>query len=392
MSSEAGTDAADRIRAAAERRRQLLVDDVVELIDLETPSDDVALLDDGLASIRSWLERTIGPAAEEKVVRTEGAAAHLLLEYPAPAATEPSGTRWVAALCHYDTVWPEGTIAERPAAVAGDRITGPGAFDMKAGLVQFAHALATVDELGLPRPGVRLVLNGDEEIGSLTSRELIESVAAECEAVLVFEASGGAAVKTARKGVGMFDVEVTGVEVHAGLNPTEGASAVDEMAHIVLALHAASDLDAGTSVNVGVVSGGTRRNVKAGYVRALVDVRVSSLAEAERIDRVLAALTPVNPLAAISIEGGWNRPVMERTAATAALFEIAHVAAADLGFELREVSVGGASDGNFASALGKGVLDGLGAVGDGAHARHEWVSIDGMVERTALAAAVLTRL
>jgi glutamate carboxypeptidase len=389
VTTPSNTETARLVRAAAERRRPLLIDDAVALIDLETPSDDTALLDEGLREILAWLERTVGAPARVERVGGEGEVTHVLLEYPARSAGR---TDWVTALCHYDTVWPAGTTAERPAVVDGDRLTGPGSFDMKAGLVQFAHALATVDELGLPRPGVRLVLNGDEEVGSVTSRPLIEKAAAESAAVLVFEASADAAVKTARKGVGMFDIEVTGVEVHAGLNPGEGASAIDELARVVLALHDAADLAAGTSLNVGVVAGGTRRNVKAGRATAQLDVRVSSLAETQRIDQVLAGLEPANPLARISVSGGWNRPVMERTPATAALFELAHAAAADLGFGLREISVGGASDGNFASALGVGVLDGLGAVGDGAHARHEWVSIDGMVERTALAAAVLARL
>jgi glutamate carboxypeptidase len=389
VTTPSSTETARLVWAAAERRRPLLIDDAVALIDLETPSDDIALLDEGLRQILAWLERTVGAPARVERVGGEGEVTHVLLEYPARAAGR---TDWVTALCHYDTVWPAGTTAERPAGIDGDRLTGPGCFDMKAGLVQFAHALAAVDELGLPRPGVRLVLNGDEEVGSVTSRPLIEKAAAESAAVLVFEASADAAVKTARKGVGMFDIEVTGVEVHAGLNPGDGASAIDELARVVLALHDAADLAAGTSLNVGVVAGGTRRNVKAGRAAAQLDVRVSSLAEAQRIDQVLAGLEPANPLARISVSGGWNRPVMERTPATAALFELAHAAAADLGFALREVSVGGASDGNFASALGVGVLDGLGAVGDGAHARHEWVSIDGMVERTALAAAVLARL
>jgi glutamate carboxypeptidase len=390
VTAEEAARPAAAIASAAEARRGLLADDLLALIDVETPSDDLALLETGLAHIRSWLERRVGAPARVTAEGGEGAATHLVLEYPSPLADPDEA--WVAALCHYDTVWPAGTTAERPAAIDGDRITGPGAFDMKGGLVQFAHALAIVDELGLRRPGVRLVLNGDEEIGSVTSRALIERTVAESGAVLVFEASAGGAVKTARKGVGMFDILVTGVETHAGLDPEGGASAVDELARIVLALHAAADLDAGTSVNVGVVAGGTRRNVKAGSARAQVDVRVSSAAEAERIDGVLAALAPANPRAQIRVEGGWNRPVMERTPATAELFGVAQRAAADLGFELREIAVGGASDGNFAAALGNGVLDGLGAVGDGAHARHEWVSLDGMVERTALAAAVLARL
>ncbi len=388
--SGAPIDVAKALAEGAAARREALIADLVALVDLETPSDDLALLRSGVEAIEGWLESTVGPAARRVAVGGQDAAPHRVLDYPAPLVSGSRGR--VAVLCHYDTVWPAGTTAERPARVDGDRITGPGAFDMKAGLVQFAHALALVDGLNLPRPSVRLVLNGDEEVGSVTSRALIEEAVADSGPVLVFESSADAAVKTARKGVGMFDVEITGVETHAGLDPTGGASAIDELARVVLALHGAADLAEDTSVNVGVVSGGTRRNVKAGSAHALVDVRVSSAAEAERIDGVFATLAPANPEARITVSGGWNRPVMERTEQTAELFRLARQCAAELGFDLREVAVGGASDGNFAAALGHGVLDGLGAVGDGAHARHEWVSIDGMVQRTALAAAVLARL
>jgi glutamate carboxypeptidase len=210
--------------------------------------------------------------------------------------------------------------------------------------------------------------------------------------VFVFESAADGAVKTARKGVGIFEVEAFGVEVHAGLHPRSGASAVDEIARIVLALHAAADVDAGTSLNVGVLQGGTRTNVKAGYARAMVDVRVTSTAEAERIERVFAGLTAHDPEASVTVTGGWNRPPMERSAATGALYERAAGVAASLGFELREVSVGGASDGNFAAALGLAVLDGVGGVGGGAHARHEWISVRGMVERTEFVAALLADL
>ncbi len=208
--------------------------------------------------------------------------------------------------------------------------------------------------------------------------------------MLVFEASADGAVKTARKGVGIFDVRVRGVESHAGLDPESGASAVDEIARVVQTLHAASDPARGTTVNVGVLRGGTRSNVVAGFAEAGVDVRVRSTAAQAGIDELLRSLKPCDPRAALTVHGGWNRPVMERSAAIAAVYELASAAAAQLGVELRETSVGGASDGNFAAAMGCPVLDGLGAVGDGAHARHEHVSIDGMVERAAVAAGVIS--
>jgi glutamate carboxypeptidase len=210
--------------------------------------------------------------------------------------------------------------------------------------------------------------------------------------VLVFEASAGGALKTARKGVGIFQVRAMGKEAHAGLDPEVGANAIDEIARVILRLHAEADLAKGTTVNVGLVHGGTRTNVKAGSAVADLDVRVSSEAEVRRIDAILNSLVPRSPEATLKVSGAWNRPVMARSPETARLFAEAEQVAAVLGFRLAETSVGGASDGNFAAALGLPVLDGLGAVGDGAHARHEWISIDGMLERTCLAAGLLAVL
>lgn len=376
---------------AAAARRSRMVDDLVGYVETETPSDDLALLHAGLGHVERFLGDTVGPFAERTVHEPERHGPVVVGDLVAPRPTE----RWAVVLCHYDTVWTAGTLADWPVRIDGARLTGPGAYDMKAGLVQFAHAVALLDERELPRPNIRLVLNGDEEVGSIGSRPIIEDVVRRTPGpVLVFEASAGpdGALKTARKGVGLFDVHIRGVEVHAGLDPAGGASAVDELARVVLALHGAADLDAGTSLNVGVVRGGTRPNVRAGAATAALDVRVSSDAEAARIDRVLADLRPAASAASITVTGGWNRPVMERTDANVELFRTAQAAAEALGLTITETSVGGASDGNFAAALGAPVLDGLGAVGDGAHARHEWVDLDRMVERTALAAGVLQRL
>ena len=368
-----------------------MVEDLTAYVETETPSDDLALLRAGLEHVERFLAATVGPFAARTLHEPVAHGPVVVGDLTAPDPTDA----WVVVLCHYDTVWAAGTLDEWPVRIDGARLTGPGAYDMKAGLVQFAHAVATLDALGAARPNVRLVLNGDEEVGSIGSRAVIEDTVRRTPGpVLVFEASAGAygALKTARKGVGLFDVHIRGVEVHAGLHPTGGASAVDELARVVLALHGATDLDAGTSLNVGVVSGGTRPNVRAGAATAALDVRVSSTDEARRIDGVLGGLEPANPAATITVEGAWNRPVMERTDRNVSLFRVAEAAARSLGLTVTETSVGGASDGNFAAALGAAVLDGLGAVGDGAHARHEWVDLDRMVERTALAAAVLGRL
>jgi len=376
------------MRTAVEARRDAMVADLVTYASLETPSDDVDLLEVGLAWIEAFLGRTAGPAADRRVRVVEGYGDTVALDFPSPTGS----AEWVTALCHYDTVWAEGTLAEWPVTIEGDRMTGPGVFDMKSGLVQLGHALAVSDALGLPRPGVRLLLNGDEEVGSIASRPSIEEEVGRGGAVLVFESAAEGAVKTARKGVGIFEVQAFGVEVHAGLYPRAGASAVDEMARLVLQLHGEADIDAGTSINVGIVQGGTRTNVRAGHARAMVDVRVTTADEAARVERLFASLTAHDPLARVEVTGGWNRPVMERSPQTGALYERAARVASDLGFELREVSVGGASDGNFAAALGAAVLDGVGGVGGGAHARHEWISLDGMVERTEFVTALFAEL
>lgn len=380
--------AIEQLPAWVAGHRTALLEDLTAYVSRETPSDDKALLTTGLAWVEEWITGRIGAPAARRHIDGGSFGDTVVLDYP----SDDGGDGWVTALCHYDTVWSAGTLRDWPASVDGDRFTGPGAFDMKAGLVQLVWALRAGAELGLPRPNVRLVLNGDEEVGSPASRSVIEEEAARGGAVLVFEASANGALKTARKGVGIFRVTATGKEAHAGLDPLVGASAIDEIAHVIVQLHAETDLAKGTTVNVGLVGGGTRTNVKAGSATADLDVRVTSEDEAGRINAVLDSLTARSPEAAVAVSGGWNRPVMPRSAETGRLFAEAEQVAARLGFELAETSVGGASDGNFAAALGLPVLDGLGAVGDGAHARHEWISIDGMLERTSLAAGLLAAL
>ncbi|TQM44683.1 M20 family metallopeptidase [Pseudonocardia cypriaca] len=364
-------------------RRAEMVADLVEYAERETPSDDPLLLTKGLAHLEAWLADRLGPPVERTQYEAVAHGDVVVLEY------EGVGDG-LTLLAHYDTVWSAGTLDSWPVRVEGDRVTGPGVFDMKAGLVQAVWAIRALRAAGTPHPPLRLVLTGDEEIGSPFSRPLIEAACADAAAVLVFEASaGGGAVKTARKGVGLFDVHVRGVESHAGLDPTAGASAIDEIARAVRTLHAATDLAEGTTVNVGLLRGGTRSNVVAGSAEASIDVRVPSLAAQDRIDALLAGLHAHDPRAAITVSGGWNRPVMERTAPIAAMYALARASAAQLGVDLPETAVGGASDGNFAAAIGLPVLDGLGAVGGGAHARHEHVSVEGMVERAAVAAGVI---
>jgi glutamate carboxypeptidase len=370
------------LRGWLAERTAALVEDVVAYVGLETPSDDKALLGAGLAHLERWLGERWGAPATRAHHPSPDHGDVVVLDYPGTGGP-------LTLLAHYDTVWSAGTLAGWPVRVDGDRITGPGVFDMKAGLVQLVWAVRALRAAGLPTPALRLVLTGDEEVGSPFSRPLIEAAGAGAAAVLVFEASADGAVKTARKGVGLFTVRARGVEAHAGLEPGRGASAIDEIARAVRTLHDATDLAEGTTVNVGVLSGGTRANVVAGAAEAAVDVRVASTAGQDRIDAVLGSLTAHDPRAELTVLGGWNRPVMERTPGIAAVYGLAAGVAQRLGFALGETAVGGASDGNFAAALGVPVLDGLGAVGAGAHARHEHATVSGLVERAALAAGVI---
>jgi glutamate carboxypeptidase len=376
----------DELTAWIAGHRAEMLTDLADYVSLETPSNDKALLDVGLDWLDGYLRERLGTPA---VSRRTGGGAHGDIQVNEYAG---QGSPPILLLAHYDTVWPAGTLASWPFTVEADRATGPGVFDMKAGLIQLVWAIRALDAARLPRPPLRLLLNGDEEIGSPASRPVIEDAARDAAAVLVFEASADGALKTERKGVGIFRLHFTGVEAHAGLDPAKGASAIDELARAVRVLHDLTDVEAGTTVNVGVVTGGTGANVVAGAARADVDVRVTSRTEADRVDAAMAALRPHDPRAVIEVTGGWNRPVMERGAGIARLFGQARAVAARMGLDLRECSVGGASDGNFAAAMGLPVLDGLGAVGAGAHARDEHMSVSGMLERAALTAALLSVL
>ncbi|MFJ8823139.1 2-dehydropantoate 2-reductase [Streptomyces sp. NPDC102467] len=386
-----GSTRPDRERADAvsewlDAHQQDMVDDLAAYTAQGSASDDREALAACLTWLRGWLDDALGTPQAEEVLERERTGDILVRRYPG------SGDRPVLLLGHYDTVWPTGTLDEWPFERDGDRITGPGVFDMKAGLVQAVWALRALDALGLPRPGCTLMLNGDEETGSLTSSEAIVAEARGSRAALVFEAAADGAVKTARKGVGLFTVTVTGQEAHAGLDPQAGASAVEELARQILRLGDLRDPEAGTSLNVGVIEGGTRSNVTAGRAVARLDIRVATATEQGRVGAALAALEPVDRRTTIEVTGDWNRPVFERTAGVAELAELARTCAAALGRELRETSVGGASDSNFVVAAGVPVLDGIGAVGSGAHARSENTSVAGMVERAALTAMVLTTL
>ncbi|MEU0914718.1 M20/M25/M40 family metallo-hydrolase [Streptomyces althioticus] len=374
-----------------EEHREEMVADLAAYTAQGSASDDLDALGACLTWLRGWLDERLGAAATEEVLRREDAGDVLIRRYPARDATA-ADARPVLLLGHYDTVWPTGTLDSWPFRREGDTVTGPGVFDMKAGLVQAVWALRALVALGLPRPAVTLMLNGDEETGSLASRDAIVETGRDCRLAMVFEAAVDGAIKTARKGVGLFTLTVTGSEAHAGLDPTAGASAVDELACQIIRLADLRDLEAGTSLNVGVIEGGTRSNVTAGRASAHLDVRVASAAEQDRVTRALANLRPEHPLTRLEVTGDWNRPVFERSEQVAEAAELAKNVARRLGHDLAEASVGGASDGNFLAAAGVPVLDGIGAVGRGAHARTECASVAGMVFRSALTGGVLVRL
>ena len=288
---------------------------------------------------------------------------------------------------HCDTVWPVGTLAQMPFRVEGSTAYGPGAYDMKAGIVVLLEAIRLA---GDDRRALRVFLTGDEEIGSRTARPLLEQAADGVAAAFVVEPPGKTGnLKTSRKGLGRFTLTVTGRASHAGTARADGVSAIEELAHQILALHALTDDDAGTSVNVGVVSGGTSENVVPAQAEARIDVRVTTMTDRDRLEEKLAGLRPVHPEAKLELGGGWTRPPLERSDGAAELFERARHYGRELGLELEEESSGGGSDGNLIGALGVPVLDGLGAEGAGAHSLDEHVELDSIPVRAELLSLLL---
>jgi glutamate carboxypeptidase len=303
------------------------------------------------------------------------------------------GERQVLLLGHMDTVWPVGETAHRAFCIDGDRATGPGIFDMKGGLVTGLYAVKAFRALQLS-PAHRLVflLNSDEEVGSCTSRPYIEEEARRSEAVLVLEPSREDALVTWRKGVGRFEMEIHGLASHSGAAHERGVSAVEELAHQVLRLEAMTNYEQGTSVNVGVVQGGSKVNVRPAAAWASVDLRVTTASEGERMTEAILGLRPLNPNATLIVSGGINRPPWESTPSGEALFQRAQRVGAALGLDLWPAGTGGGSDGNFTAALGIPTLDGLGVVGDDAHAVTEWVDLTSLPSRAALLADLLLDL
>lgn len=302
----------------------------------------------------------------------------------------PSGrrstSRWLF-LGHADTVWPLGTLRTMPFRRARGRLWGPGVLDMKAGLAFFIYAMRALTELEIPVPReIVLLVNPDEETGSRHSRATTESLARQSDAVIVLEPGTGleGKAKTARKGIGLWTLKVHGIAAHAGVDFEKGSSAVLELARQVEVISGFTDLKRGITVNPGVIHGGTRSNVVAAEAVAEIDIRVPRLADAKTLERKFRALRPFDKRCSLELSGGLNRPPMERSRGGMALFRTARRIAAELDVDLDESSTGGGSDGNFTAALGIPTLDGMGAVGEGAHAAHESILIDRIADRVAL--------
>ena len=364
-------------------QQERLRGDIETLVRLESPSTDKAAADRCGAALAELLH---GAGGQVTTVRQDGRGDHVRAEF------EGGPTR-VLILGHFDTVWDVGTIRRMPVRQEGGRLFGPGIYDMKASLAVAALAVRALRHCELAGPTVVMLFTSDEEIGSGTSRELIEREARESDAVLVLEPSlPGGAAKTRRKGCGEFTLIAHGVSAHAGIDPRKGANAIHEIAHQVCALQALQDLDRGISVNVGRIEGGTRGNVVAELAKAVIDVRVPTMADAARVESAIRSITARNPAITVEVRGGVDRPPLERTEGVARLYEQARIAAAALGRSLAEGGTGGGSDGNFTGALGVPTLDGLGPEGDGAHATHEHVLLADLPWRAAFLASLLVRV
>jgi glutamate carboxypeptidase len=371
-------------------RARLKQNDIIALIQVlvecESPSDDPA----ALTRCGDVLAEKLAPLG--KVKRFKGG--HLRCEFAlsGPRKKDPGQ---ILALGHLDTVWPLGTLAQMPFRQEKGRLWGPGVLDMKAGLAFLIHAVQLLREFDIPvRRKLVLQINADEEVGSDSSRALTEEAAKQSVAVLVLEPGTGleGKLKTARKGVGDYKVTVRGRASHSGVDFSNGASAILELARQIGRIESFTNLKRGLTVNPGVIAGGTRVNVIAAEAHAEVDIRVALLKDAASLDKKFRALKPFDKRCTIQIEGGLNRPPMERSAGIRKLFQTASKLAADLGVKLEESATGGGSDGNFTAALGVPTLDGLGAVGEGAHALNESILIDRIADRTALLAALISNI
>ncbi|MEZ5355013.1 MAG: M20 family metallopeptidase [Bryobacteraceae bacterium] len=357
-----------------------------ELVECESPSHDGAAIN----RFHDLFAARVADIATVKRVKAGAYGSHLLCRFRLPGGRRRS--KRILALGHADTVWPMGTLRTMPWREEKGRLWGPGVLDMKAGLVFFVQAMRALRDLDVPVAAeVVLQINADEEVGSHSSRALTETNAKSSDAVLVLEPGTGlqGKLKTARKGVGSFRIDVRGVSSHAGIDIAAGASAVHELAWQIEKIRRFTNLKRGVTVNVGVIGGGTRTNVVPAEAFAEIDYRIPRLSDYEPLAAKFAGLTPRDSRCSLTITGELNRPPFERTPAVAALFATAKRLAKALGVDLEESATGGGSDGNFTGAIGVPTLDGLGAVGEGAHAVNESILVDRIADRVALLAALV---
>ncbi|KAA6463412.1 M20 family metallopeptidase [Acidobacteria bacterium AB60] len=370
--------------AGARRKEPALLKLAQRLVLAESPSDDKQAVD-ACGDLAARQASTLGGRLKIHRQRSFGN----VLEARFGPRGRANALKPVLILGHIDTVWPVGTLASMPCRIADGRLWGPGTLDMKVGIAMAFTAIEMLTEAGILEREIVLLLNSDEEIGSPVSRPITERLAAECAAVYVLEPAQGLAYKTARKGTGNWRIEVSGVAAHAGVDFEKGASALRELARVIETVSSWTDLQRGLTVSVGQAGGGSKTNVIPAQAWAEIDVRIARKADGPRITRKFDTLKPSDRRCSLAITGGINRPPMERTRGTVALYQKARSRAAELGIDLQEAATGGASDGNFTSALGVPTLDGMGAVGEGAHASHESVLLEHLAPRTALLAAML---
>jgi glutamate carboxypeptidase len=390
-SAPAARETAQAVQQWLARQQPQIVGAIKNMVEIESPSSSKAAVDEFGQHLARELK---GLGAKVTVHRQREVGDHLQADFPAGRGGNASA-RPVMLLGHLDTVWELGALKTMPFLIQKQRLWGPGVYDMKTGIAQMMFAVRAVQEVagGLPRP-VRILLVSDEEVGSDHSRKLTETLAKQCAAVLVCEPSQGTqgALKTWRKGVGDYTLRVSGRASHAGVDFTAGESAILELARQLLEVAKFTAMERGITVNPGVIRGGTRSNVVPAEAVAEVDLRIKQLADAELVDKKFRALRPFNKNCRLEVTGGLNRPPMERNDGVIRLYEKAQEAGAALRMDIRESGTGGGSDGNFTAALGIPTLDGLGAVGEGAHALHESVFLDEIPRRTALLALLITAI
>jgi len=372
------------LTADVARRHPQMLKMIAQLVGLESPTEDRVAVNRCVTLVEGWVQALGGRS--RRIPQKE--AGDLLVGRFGPTR---NAVKPLMLLGHLDTVWPLGTLKQMPFRLRDGRAWGPGVLDMKAGVVMALNALRILMEKNHLTGPVLFLLNSDEETGSEYSRALTESLAKKCAAVFVLEPAQGipGAYKTARKGVANYRLEVHGVPAHSGVDFGNGHSAVRELGRQIERASEFTDLSRGITVNAGVIGGGTRPNVVPAHAWAEFDVRIAKAVDADRIDRRFRSLRAVDRACRLEIRGGLNRPPMERTRGTVALFQRAATMADGLGFQLQEAATGGGSDGNFTSAMGIPTLDGMGAVGEGAHAHRESILLDALVPRTALLAAMI---